>query len=354
MSTVLHSLIGSLKKCVLYIKENRLFGIPLKYIMCVFLLFIVAIIIGFHSVYDKKAASTVVIEIKPGMQTVQIASLLKDKGIIYHDIYFRVLANIEGLDKELKVGRYVLHKNMTDSEVMQLLISGPRVSIVKITIPEGYTVEQIADLLAENGVVDRDKFLALAKTYVPYDYMKNSNPYIRYAVEGYLFPDTYEFRIDSSAKYVMDVMTGQFNRKFNETLRNRAGNLGLSVNSVVIMASLVEAEAKFNEDRPVIAQVFFNRLKINMPLQSDTTIQYALMHRKASISIKDTKMDSPYNTYKHYGLPPGPVDNPGLASLKAVLYPEKNDYLYFVADSSGHNHYSHTYQEHLNKIKNLN
>lgn len=334
------------------IKHNKLFNIPVKYIMGSLFLFLVAVLIGFHSIAPKDNRP-IVIEIKPGMQTAEIAKLLKDKDIIYHDTFFELLAKLRGLDKELKGGEYVLHPAMSNDEVMDELLKGPQNIIIKVTIPEGYTVEQIADLLEKKQVTTKRDFLNLAQKYIPYEYMQNNDPNVKYKLEGYLFPDTYEFVKGSPAKKIIDTMTGEFDKKLNSDLREQAKQKDLSIHDLIVLASLVEAEAKFDEDRPIIAQVFFNRLDINMPLQSDTTIQYAMRKRKENISIDDTKIDSPYNTYIHYGLPPSAVDNPGLASIKAVLYPQANDYLYFVADNQGHNHYNRTYTEHLDTINNI-
>ncbi len=309
--------------------------------------FFVSLFLLFHDTTNYK--KDVFVNIKPGMQTGEIISVLNEKGVIDYPHYFYFLAKLRGLDRELKVGNYVLHPNMSASAVLDILLAGPNSKQIRVVIPEGYTVEQIADLLSEKGIVDKKTFLELARTYTPYEYMKDNNPEVKYKVEGYLFPDTYDFLPNSSPKKVMDTMLKQFNKEFNAKLRARAKEKNLSIHEVVVLASLVEAEARYEKDRPIIAQVFFNRLKINMPLQSDTTIQYVLPKRKKVVTIADTKIDSPYNTYMHYGLPPGAVGNPGIASIKAVLYPEPNDYLYFVADSNGNNHYSHTYQQHLQK-----
>ena len=162
-----------------------------------------------------------------------------------------------------------------------------------------------------------------------------------------MFPDTYEVRSDVGAAEVLKLMAGEFDQKLTPELRERAAEQGLSVYELITLASLVEKEARFEEDRPMIAQVFLKRLRIGMPLQSDTTIQYLLNAPKEDVSIEDTKIDSPYNTYQHMGLPPGPIANPGIASIRAVLWPADTDYLYFVADREGHNHYSQSYEEHL-------
>lgn len=353
MSNVLQNVKEDCKKVFYYIRDNKIHNIPLRYAAGILVLFLIVLIIGIYSAIDKSCNDNITVEVKTGMQTEQIAELLKNKGIINHDVYFRFLAKIKGLDKDLKVGQYVLRKNMSDSDIMNTFLNGPQTVLVTVTIPEGYTAEKIADLLDKKGIVDRDAFLQAAETYVPYDYMENDDPNVKYKMEGYLFPDTYKFTTNASAKDVIDIMAGQFDKKLNSDLRAQADAMDISIHKLVVLASLVEAEAKFDDDRPIIAQVFFNRLNINMPLQSDTTIQYAMSERKENISIKDTKIDSPYNTYKNYGLPPGAVGNPGLSSIEAVLYPQQNDYLYFVADSQGHNHYSRTYEEHLEEVNSI-
>ena len=145
-------------------------------------------------------------------------------------------------------------------------------------------------------------------------------------------------------------MAGTFDDRLTPTMRVTAEKMGLSVYDLITLASLVEREVRFPEDRPIVAQVLLKRLKLNMPLQTDATLQYLMDAPKEEVSIEDTQIDSPYNTYQHTGLPPGPIANPGMASITAVLHPADTDYLYFVADRMGHNHYAYTYEEHLNLV----
>ena len=176
--------------------------------------------------------------------------------------------------------------------------------------------------------------------------MKSSRQAI-FRAEGFLFPDTYEVEPGTSAEDILQMMVRNFDDKLTDKMRERAEKMDLSIYELVTLASLVEKEARFEEDRPMIAQVFLKRLELDMPLQSDTTIQYLLDAPKEDVTYADTEIESPYNTYQHYGLPPGPVANPGIASIEAVLHPADTDYLYFVADRAGHNHYSKSYDEHL-------
>lgn len=302
---------------------------------------------------SKGEGGNISVEVAAGMTTAEIADTLKDKGVINSTAGFRLLAKVGGYETDFKEGVYYFKSNMRVGSVLQDLVTGPQNAVVRITVPEGFTVEDIAELMDREGLVNKEDFCAAAKDFAPYDYMKEAleRPDIKYAAEGFLFPDTYDFDRGYTARQIMQIMADNFDRRVNEEMRARAKEENLSVFELVTMASLVEKEAKFAEDRPIIANVFFKRLAQGMMLQSDATIQYALDEHKEEFSIEDTKHNSPYNTYQHTGLTPGPIGNPGLDSINAVLHPADTDYLYFVADSEGHNHYSTTYDEHLQTIK---
>ena len=289
------------------------------------------------------------------MSTEEIAQNLQEHAIINNGLGFRISARLEGKDTQFKEGIYYFRVGMNINSVLDRLVQGPENQVVRITIPEGFTVEDIANLLEKENLTTKEEFCKVAKDYTPYDYMKEAteNKDIKYAVEGFLFPDTYDIDRSYGAKQIMQIMVDNFDHRLNSEMRERAKEENLSIFELVTMASLVEKEAKFAEDRPIIADVFFKRLENHMMLQSDATIQYALDEHKEEFSIEDTKLDSPYNTYQHEGLTPGPIGNPGLASIEAVLYPATTDYLYFVADSEGHNHYSVTYDEHLKVIEEI-
>lgn len=288
------------------------------------------------------------IRVAPGMTSGDIGTLLQKQGVISSKIHFWIVARLNGADNKFQSGKYALHRNMEDRDVLQVLIAGSD-SVERFTIPEGYNVNEIAKRLSDEGIVDKTEFLEAAKKFAPYDYMK-ADSRAQYRAEGFLFPDTYEISSDASAEDILHMMAKNFDRRLTPEMRSRAAEMNLSIYDLVTMAALVEKEARFAEDRPIIAQVFFKRLQIGMPLQTDTTIQYLLDAPKEDVSVADTKIDSPYNTYQHKGLPPGPIANPGLAAIQAVLYPADTDYLYFVADRQGHNHYSMTYDEHLSIV----
>lgn len=296
-----------------------------------------------QAAYDPQ--QKVYITVKPGMDADAIARQLLQHGIIDSKLSFWWQMKTGGLQDKFKAGTYLMHPGMKTEEAIAKLVSG-ETATVKFTIPEGFGVKEIARRLSEEGLVDEEKFLKLAEDYVPYEYVEHSKE-ARYAAEGFLFPDTYEIHDDVTEKDIMDMMSRDFNQRLNKKLRARAEEMDLSIYDLVILASLVEKEARYEEDRPIIAQVFFKRLRIGMPLQSDATLQYLMDAPREDVSIADTKLDSPYNTYQHEGLPPGPIASPGLAAIEAVLYPADTDYLYFVADRQGHNHYSDSYAEHL-------
>ena len=218
---------------------------------------------------------------------------------------------------------------------------------ILLQIPYGKTATygDIAKRLGDAGIVDEKEFLKKAEKFRPYDYIEKHDDTF-YACEGFLFPDTYVLKSDYDVDSILKEMASDFDQRLTPKLRARAKQMNLSIYELVTLASLVEKEAKFEEDRPKVAQVFLKRLKIGMPLQSDTTFQYLRDDPKEDLSLADTKVDSPYNTYQHKGLPPGPIASPGMAAIEAVLYPADTDYLYFVADRDGHNHYSTNYADH--------
>ena len=294
---------------------------------------------------DRDAGENIYMVVKPGTTASEISDRLMQLGVIDSRLRFWWLMKLQGDASKFKTGTYAFTPHMDEQAVLDKLVAGDT-TVVKFTIPEGFGIKEIAKRLADEGLVDEQEFLAEAKDFAPYDYMKK-RPNVRYAAEGYLFPDTYVIHSDVSTEGIMKMMAEDFDTRLTPALRQQAAAKGLSIHDLITLASLVEKEARYDEDRPIIAQVFFKRLQMGMPLQSDTTLQYLMAGPKEDVSIEDTKIDSPYNTYQHEGLPPGPIASPGMKSILAVLNPANTDYLYFVADRQGHNHYSQTYDEHL-------
>lgn len=294
---------------------------------------------------DRDAKENIYMTVKSGTTASEISERLTQLGVIDSRFRFWWLMKLQGDAGKFKTGTYAFKPHMDEQAVLDKLVAGDT-TIVKFTIPEGFGVKEIAKRLADEGLVDEQDFLEKAKTYAPYDYMKKL-PNERYAAEGYLFPDTYEIQSDVTPELIMKMMTQDFDSRLTPAMRQQAASMGLSIHDLVTLASLVEKEARYDEDRPIIAQVFLKRLQMGMPLQSDTTLQYLMAGPKENVSIADTKIDSPYNTYQHEGLPPGPIASPGMKAINAVLHPAATDYLYFVADHDGYNHYAKTYEEHL-------
>lgn len=324
-----------------------------KYLLAALGIFL--IILGASGIYifregnlSEKKDRPVKIAIKAGMDAREIGSLLESKGIISNRNRFWLMAKLSGDEKRFMAGRYIFHEGMKTEDALAKLTAG-EVDEVKFVIPEGFTVKDIAKRLQEEGIVREEDFLKEAETFCPFNYMEKNDEAFYYA-EGFLFPATYKVNVDVSSKDILNLMANTFDERLTKDMRERCKELNLSIYELVTLASLVEKEAKYKEDQAVIAQVFFKRLEINMPLQSDASLQYLMDAPKEDVTISDTKMDSPYNTYQNYGLPPGPVANPGLDAINAVLYPADTDYLYFVADRDGHNHFTSNYSAHLDKV----
>ena len=288
------------------------------------------------------------VKIREGISTAEIAERLAEKGIIDSSLRFRILARFYGYDDKFRPGSYTFTADMSDEEVFQKLLTGEK-KFVRSTVPEGFGVKEIAERLYNLDLVDKDEFLNAAADFAPYDYMRKRKN-VFFAAEGFLFPDTYNVESDIEINEILELMAANFDDRVTPTMRVNAEKMGLSVYDLITLASLVEREVRYPEDRPIVAQVLLKRLKLNMPLQTDATLQYLMDTPKEEVSIEDTQIDSPYNTYQHTGLPPGPIANPGMASIMAVLHPAETEYLYFVADRQGHNHYAYTYEEHLNLV----
>ena len=341
------NLLEKMKNFVDNIRENM----TIKY-AAAGVIAIIVVFIGISAIFSEdepvENPHRVKFKVKEGMDAAEIARRLEKEGLIDSGFKFRMLAKWGGYEDKLKVGSYNLNTAMTYDEIFQKLLAGEP-EVIQFTIPEGFGVKDIAKRLEETGLVDREEFLKKAEKFVPYDYVeKRSNVF--YYCEGFLFPDTYEVENDVEVDDILKLMAENFDYRLNKKMRERAKEEGLSIYDLITLASIVEKEVRYPEDRPIVAQVFFKRLKLDMPLQTDASLQYLMDTPKEDVSIADTKIDSPYNTYQHKGLTPGPIANPGIESINAVLYPADTNYLYFVADRSGHNHYSDNYEEHLKLV----
>jgi len=294
---------------------------------------------------------TQVVVIEKGQTGTEIADMLFERGLIRSTQGFKLWLYLSGTNDKLQTGHYQIPNKVTVRELISLLQEG-HVESIRVTIPEGYTVGDIAIVLEKNQIMKAKDFLAEAKTYVPYPYMKGTKP-ATYPVEGFLFPSTYEIPVGATPRDVIQMMADEMNRYLTPAVKKQIQAQHMSIHDFVTLASIVERESLFDADRPTIAGVFKKRLAHGIPLQSDATISYVLGYAKENVTIGDTQLQSPYNTYVSKGLPPGPISNPGKKALDAVLHSENTDYLYFVADKEGHNHFSKSYEEHLAAVNKI-
>jgi len=296
---------------------------------------------------DRTGAGRVVV-IPHGASSSQIGSLLQEAGVVRRASEFVIAVRLRGLTHSLQGGEYLLSPSMTLLEIVDRIARG-QVVLHAVTIPEGFTAEEIVDELVRAGLGDRRRLTEIVEhgaPLFPYDFLRTVPTG---SLEGYLFPDTYHLPrglderelirafLDRFVQVVMPLWTVQ--------------GAGRPLHAVLTMASLVEREARRPEERALIAGVLYNRLRRGMRLEVDATVLYALGRHKSLVTYSDLGVDSPYNTYRHAGLPPGPIASPGLASISAALQPAATDYLYYVARPDGSHVFSRTYQEHLAAIR---
>lgn len=283
----------------------------------------------------------------PGMNASKVAAELERRHLIRSALVFRVLVRSRQADAKLFAGEYFLSQGMSPAEIIDRLLKGPEVDAVRVTIPEGYTTAQTIEVLVEKGLGKKEDFMKAVAGYdFPFSFVQGA-PKGEHRLDGFLFPDTYFIEKKSSPPEILAIFLKRFEQELTPQVTARLKEMGMSVHDWVTLSSLVEKEAVHESDRPLIASVFLNRLRINMPLQSCATIQYLLGTPKPKLYEKDLQIPSPYNTYLNPGLPPGPIANPGHASLAAVLNPGQTDYFYFVAKSDGYHVFAKTFEEHL-------
>jgi UPF0755 protein len=259
---------------------------------------------------------------------------------------FRLYARATGGDRNIKPGTYLIKHGTPWKDIISALNGGHGL-VNTITIPEGYSIAQITPLLARTLKVPADSVTAAVRDTSMLARLDIPVP----TLEGYLFPDTYAFPAGTTARQAVREMVYDFERRWKPEWDSSAADLKINRNDLVTMASIVEREARLAEERPVIAAVYYNRLQKGMLLQADPTVQYALGHHVGRVLYKDLTTESPYNTYTHKGLPPGPIASPGVASLAAAANPASVPYLYFVAGRDGHHEFRTTLQEHTSAIR---
>lgn len=286
-----------------------------------------------------------VVVVREGMSLNEVASELENRNIIFSKTLFGLWGKVMGSSRHIKSGEYRLSPNMPPLRIFEILTKGVVITY-SVTLPEGYTVEQIAEVLDRNELLEKESFISLARDPTILSRYHVTGP----SLEGYLYPDTYHLAKGISASTAIDIMFNRF-KELVDPLEKRAEDVGMAMKDVIILASIVEKETGLAEERPIIASVFLNRLKQRMRLESDPTVIYALRDFDGNLTRKDLREPTPYNTYVIRGLPIGPIANPGLEAIKAVLFPKKTDYLYFVSKNDGSHQFSETLSEHNKAVR---
>lgn len=292
--------------------------------------------------------------VRKGDTLYNISRQLGAKNILLNPDAFRLMARLKGQQDELKTGFYRLSAEMTASQILDKLVTGKSEKI-PYTIPEGYRIDQAAKKLDDYQLSSK-KYIDLARSpdtqlLDDFSFLKETSG--AKSLEGYLYPDTYH--LEGSERELIYAQLNQFERAVLPMWESRPASHKLSFDKTIKLASIVELEGLLNRELPIIAGVFLKRMEIGMKLESDPTTEYALgWHQGAKgLSLQDIKIDSPYNTYRYPGLPPTPIGNPSAEAIKAVLYPNRTEYLYFVAKGDGTHAFSKTYSEHLSAIRRI-
>lgn len=308
-----------------------------------------------------------IVEIKDGEGMRQIAKRLEEEGIIKNEFYFILYVLKTGTMGQLKTGRYPLAPSMSVPRIVQKIVSGDIIpEVVKVTIPEGFKLSQIEDRIKEEFIKSGEKDFKINLSDFKISDFKEKYEFLddapaNYNLEGYLFPDTYEFpneqdmTDEDKSRVIIEKMLDNFNIKLNSNLREDIKSQKKTIFQIVTMASILEKEVKTENDRKIVSGIFWKRIDDGRPLESCATIAYILDKDKWRYSFQDTRKESPYNTYLNKGLPIAPISNPGIESIEAAIYPQESDYNYFLNDpETGKTIFSKTIEEHnQNKVKYL-
>jgi UPF0755 protein len=325
------------------------------------------IIAGARQLYEdlaqpsRQAPNVVTVKVKPGDSATEISRTLEDAKVIRpgSGIIFRTLVRLRNVGGKFTAGDHQIIRGMSMNQIIDVLTTPPKIDEVTVTFPEGMRIEEYATRLKESGVIDNeDAFVQATKESYDFDFLRFRPSGV--GLEGYLFPDTYRFVRGSKPRDIITRMLQNFDRQLTPEMRAQAEAQRRTIHQIVTLASIIEKEAQKPEERPTVAGVYVNRLDRDMPLQADPTVQYVIgtpgnWWPKDNVVLADAlKKPGPYNTYLTPGLPPGPIANPGLASLKAALNPEKHDYLYFVAKGDGYHAFARTLDEHNANVRQFN
>lgn len=288
-----------------------------------------------------------IITVSRGQSFSSVADSLVEKKMIFSKLTFKVAGHLLDVTQKMRVGKYSFETGVTNYEILMSLKNGESTVNSSIAMLEGLRAKVYARILKRHINIDSSRFIEICKDTS----LIGIHPHNASSLEGYLMPDTYNFSWQDDERVIVEQMVGEFRKFFVDSLQRRMKELKYDLNDVLTMASIVEGEAVHDDERPIIAGVYYNRLRIRMPLQADPTVLYAVSDYSRRLSTKDLQVKSPYNTYLRYGLPPGPINNPGKQSILAALYPAKHKYLYFVSDYNGRHRFARDYNEHLKNVR---
>lgn len=334
-------------------------GLNLKYtlisLLVVIILLLAAIFIKYTFAKNKPLvdkSEKIEICVNKGDSLYGVFEKLKNKGLLKSPLFAKIYLKFNKPSEDIKPGEYVFNSSISLPELIGTLEKGLTVNN-KITFPEGYSINDIAEKLNESGLISKDEFINEVKKYPLPVYIKENNNK-RYNLEGYLFPDTYSFNKDVTANEVITTML----KRYEEVMQEVQKEVGITINpedyeKYTTIASMIEKESRIDSDRPLIASVIYNRLEKKMPLQLDATVLYALGKHKDVVYYKDLEVNSPYNTYKVKGLPIGPIASPGKPSLIAAVKPDKTDYLYYLLKDKNKHYFTNDFNDFLNKKREL-
>jgi UPF0755 protein len=303
---------------------------------------------------NNREINATIITIEKGMSLNTVSELLLDEDVVINQNIFKLKVIGRGLASKVPTGKFLIEGKISDAIIIDLIFNKGPIKL-KLTIPEGLQSKKLFKNI--NSLLNTD--------YDFDQYFESQNILEQHNIsaktlEGYLYPNTYYIYHDSDPKEIIDILLQEFWNQFDKNLQDRANQLGFSVHEVVTLASIIEGEAMLDSERETISSVYHNRLKINMKLQADPTIQYILSGPPKALSNRDLRVKSDYNTYQNYGLPPGPINNPGIESIKAALYPKDTNFLFFVAQGDGSHAFTTNEKDHeeakkiykINKRKN--
>ncbi|MBP9212111.1 MAG: endolytic transglycosylase MltG [Bacteroidetes bacterium] len=287
------------------------------------------------------------ITVSKGQSFSSLADSLYQKGIINSTITFKLAGRALDVTHKMRVGKYSFTDGVSNMEILQDIEGGLSTVSSSVALREGVRTRIFARILKRHIGIDSVRFMqSYRDTSLIGIYPHNAT-----SLEGYLMPDTYSFFWQDDEREIVQRMITEFREFFVDSLQDRMRSLGYDLNDVMTMASIVEGEAVYDDERPIIAGVYYNRLKRRMRLQADPTVWFVVSDSSKRLTRNSLKVDSPYNTYLNYGLPPGPINNPGRQSILAALYPAKHNYIYFVADNNGRHRFANNYEEHQKNVR---